>query len=176
MRFRGIASEAVVAWFTQDGVKTGCQQTAGLVMLKGMLNFLKNEDFDILAGESADSRSLEDLMKPFLGPRNTELEWPGDWIPGDWGNVHNKTHENDKRGLLQGMNIIYLGGSYSTGSAFASQPKSFWGPSRTPKRSLNEWLIEVASFSKKKFTDPIDPNESYLGPERTVPLEGVIGR
>jgi hypothetical protein len=170
--FNGKASPAIDAWFQKDATDywTQCETSSMLTILWGLSKSLGAQKFDTTANLDLDKpNDFIVLWKKFLSSQTNMDE--DDWVPGDWGNITNNHHGANLGDLYQGENVIYVGGSYSTGAAFKSSESKFWGmlgtnyPKKDRLRTLQSWTTEV-----EKFTTP---EELQKGAKPGAVVEGV---
>jgi hypothetical protein len=156
--------DAISAWFVEDaGCAAGCQQSTNIVVLKGLAEMLKENRFNDLA---AGAKTLTDVAKATLSW--TKPAGAGDWIPGEWGWLGNKAHAGDATGLLQGENIVYMGGTYAADATFLDKGV-FWGMSSASggsKKTLNQWRTTVEGWTREnEFPKGSDLLEQRWGPK-----------
>jgi RHS repeat-associated protein len=153
--FEGKVDAAVGSWFGEKGAafKTGCLPAILLCFLNGVGQTMGVDVLNKIGAEVRDpvrgTASINNIARRLTdeNPSNKDT----DWIPGDWGYIKNNVDK--PKAFQEGENILYLGGSFSTGDAFKTE-KNFWGLRSEGgfKDSLNDWQKRVSSWDKVEST------------------------
>jgi len=134
--FSGSATSAIAEWWGAgaNNYTIGCFAGAILVSLRGI---------SLELGNSFTGNNLSSLFSTYMTTNpisSIRGNNTNDWIPGDWGYINNHAVPDGSPSILQGENIIYLGGSFLYTDTFKDQGQ-FWGLGGGIKTYNGWWAI-----------------------------------
>ena len=165
--FKGSPAAIVDSFYAPGAKEYGieCEGSIQLIQLKGLRDTMSGPGaFDTIFAGTVDPLTqlyhFRDMVRAarlaepsgkFKGQSlHTDSQY--DWIPGDAGYIPNLADKALIKPGHEGYNILYVGGTYKTGTALLADPTSFMGGTWTGGSSFNDKFDEVHSWNQ---VDPI---------------------